>query len=300
MAETNIGWHHTHLQSEFRQILRRFHQQSKAEFGSPSHAEDQSPSKSPYQPGGMIQLSLGPITTTTFGKSINDPTGLGRWKGTTYRGSGQFKMSVITAYRTCGGNIRTLPLGSTFSREFNYFRRQGHKSPNPRRLFFHHLEETIVSLQSSGNSIVLMLDANSDYKSDTGFASFLATTGLSDLYRSQPPPSTYIGAQARRIDYIFGCERIATSCIRSGALAYTEGPQSDHRGLFVDLEINELCQSLTPQKMSIPIACFLHTKNPELVSSYITHMKEYYTSHIMFARLQRIVDQQHSLPKDTL
>jgi hypothetical protein len=104
------------------------------------------------------------------------PTGLGRWKGTTYRGSGQFKMSVITAYRTCGGNIRTSPLGSTFSREFNYFRRQGHKSPNPRRLFFHHLEETIVSLQSSGNSIVLMLDANSDYKSDTRFPTTVSST----------------------------------------------------------------------------------------------------------------------------
>ena len=156
MAETNIGWHHPHLQSEFRQILRRCHQQSKTEFGSPSHAEDQSP----YQPGGIIQLSLGPITTATFGKSINNPTGLGRWKGTTFRGSGQLTMSVITAHRTCGGNIRTSPLGSTFSREFNYFRRQGHKSPNPRRLFFHRLEETIVSLQSSGNSIVLMLDAN--------------------------------------------------------------------------------------------------------------------------------------------
>ncbi len=120
------------------------------------------------------------------------------------------------------------------------------------------------------------------------------------MHRSQPPPSTYIGAQARRIDFIFGCERIATSCVRSGALAYSEGPQSDHRGLFVDLEINELCQSLTPQKMSIPTARFLHTKNPELVLSYITHMKEYYTSHNMFACMQSIVDQQNSLSNDTL
>jgi hypothetical protein len=256
----------------------------------PTKLEDLFNSPSGHSPASAI-----------FGETIVDPSGLGRWRGVTFRGSSdRFSLSVITAYRTCGGNIRTSPIGSTFSREFNHFCSQGHLSPNPRQLFLKHLQETILDLQAHGNTIVLMIDANSVYNTETLFAEFLASCGLNDLHSSHPPPTTYIGAKARRINYIFGCDRIATSCSRAGALAYTEGPQSDHRGLFVDLDIQELRKCITPQKMSPQSDRSLHTKNPELVSLYINHMKEYYATHNMFSRMKNIADQQNKIPREQL
>ena len=79
-----------------------------------------------------------------------------------------------------------------------------------------------------------MLDANSTMD-DPHLQDFIATCGLSDLHSLDPAPSTYIGSANRRIDFIFGCDEARRYVSRSGSLAYIEGPQSDHRSLYVDL-----------------------------------------------------------------
>jgi hypothetical protein len=108
LAETNVSWHHLYLQFEFEQIWRRILTICKVEFGSPTQVDDNALSNSSYQAGGLIQLSLGPLTSAIFGKSIIDPSGLGRWRGVIFRGSDQFSLSVITAYRMTWGYVESL------------------------------------------------------------------------------------------------------------------------------------------------------------------------------------------------
>jgi hypothetical protein len=79
-----------------------------------------------------------------------------------------------------------------------------------------------------------MLDANSTLD-DVSFQDFLSLCGLNDLHSNDPAPSTFIGAAHRRIDFIFGCDEVSRFVTRSGSLAYAEGPQSDHRSLYIDL-----------------------------------------------------------------
>lgn len=50
-----------------------------------------------------------------------------------------------------------------------------------------------------------MLDANATLPSHTHFGDFLDDCTLFDLHASDPPESTYIGAESRRIDFILGC-----------------------------------------------------------------------------------------------
>ncbi|KAI2514050.1 hypothetical protein MHU86_434 [Fragilaria crotonensis] len=250
LVETNTCWQHNHLQSDFKKKLWKHHQQSRVVFGYPSQAIDPCSVESTYQPGGSLTAVTGTITSSIFGDSIQDPTGLGRWCGFTIRGSSDFKLTVITAYRVCSGNVRTSPLGSSFSREYHYFKDQGYKSPNPRKLFFQHLAEVIRQLQDDGNAILLMMDANSQPHNESFFENFLVSCNLVDLHQDNPPNSTYIGSPSRRIDFIYGSESLAQKCVRAGALAYNEGPQSDHRGLFVDLEIGELQKNLIQQPLA--------------------------------------------------
>ena len=104
----------------------------------------------------------------------------------------------------------------------------------------------------------------------------ISVCGLVDLHQGDPSPSTYIGSEARRIDYIFGCHRTAATVARQGSLAYTEGPQSDHRGLYVDLTLEDILGDVQNTTMETPSSRTLYSGNPELVETYLEEVRKYY------------------------
>ena len=144
-----------------------------------------------------------------------------------------------------------------------------------------------------------MLDANSTLESDRSFSDFVFSCGLHDLHSSDPAPSTFIGAENRRIDFMFGCDTVAQNLSRSGSLAYTEGPQSDHRSLFVDISPDLIRPSqwstIRPSTLRD-----LHTGNPELVEQYNASMIEYYKQHNMIQRIDDLYDRCSSIPREEL
>ena len=180
------------------------------------------------------------------GPNIIDPTGLGRWSGVTLESSASKKLSILTAYRVCKGSPQSAPLGSSFLPEYEFFRESTDKSIFPRRQFLHDLQAVVLNFQEQGSGVILMLDANSTID-DRNFSEFIASCGLNDIHSLHPSPSTYIGSVDRRIDFIFGCNAVLPYVIRSGTLAYTEGPQSDHRSLYVDVSPDIIVQPLWHQ-----------------------------------------------------
>ena len=240
MAETNSGWQHPHVQAKFKQCLRRQLKIGKAVFGSPTQQIDQLADNETFQAGGSTQVIGGNVTTTVFGPPITDSTGLGRWCGFTIIGKKELKLSILTGYRTCSGSIASSPLGSTFHRKYTYFKEQQEQNPQPRRRFIRDLSNQVRDLQNQGHAILVMMDANSVLGNDPHLQEFLEHHDLRDLHNNNPAPSTYIGSAERRIDYMFGCPRTAAATCRQGTLSYFEGPQSDHRALYVDLLLSQL------------------------------------------------------------
>jgi hypothetical protein len=240
MAETNTSWQHTHLQLDFKDNVRKQFQYGKTVYGFPSPEVDPSHPKETFQAGGTVQVVKGKLTTTVHGTPITDPTGLGRWCGMTFVGKADRKLSVITGYRVCSGSINSTPLGSSFHREYAHLRQQGDKQPNPRQKFLSDLSVLIRTLQKAHHAILLMFDANSTLETDHRLHDMVATHDLADYHAADPAPSTYIGAPHRRIDYMLGCPRVKAALSRQGSLSYFEGPQSDHRALYVDLNLESL------------------------------------------------------------
>lgn len=142
-----------------------------------------------------------------------------------------------------------------------------------------------------------MLDANATMESDHKFTAFIQSCDLQDLHATDPAPSTYKGAQARRIDYIFGCHMIQDMMTRSGTLSYSEGPQSDHRGLYVDLEMGSFLNN-KETKFSPHSQRILQTGNPELVDAYNSRMMEYYAQHNMVKRIDEMYENHQSMPHE--
>ena len=121
-----------------------------------------------------------------------------------------------------------------------FFRNQPGKHTNPRTCFLQNIQNLILNLRDNGHSVLIMLDANSTLDDSKNLSEMLHTCGLYDLHRSDPPQSTYIGAANCWIDFMFGCKNVLEATTRAGTLSYLEGPQSDHRSLYIDLDTSLL------------------------------------------------------------
>ena len=266
LAETNTCLQHPHLQDDFFSISRKLYRQSKVVFDSPLQADDPIPMPESFQVGGNVTFFHGGLVSRVEGYDILDSSGLGRWSGFTLAGKHRQKLSILTAYRVCKGSIKSVLLGSAFAREHQRFSTPSQPTVNPRRFFLTDIQSAIQDLQDKGPCVVLMLDANSTIDSDTQFQEFLSACDLHDLHSNDPAKSSFIGADDGRIDFIFGCRMIRQHLMRSGTLSYRQGPQSDHRSVFVDLDLAIL---QVPEETTVsPTSRALHTGNPELVATY--------------------------------
>ena len=88
---------------------------------------------------------------------------------------------------------------------------------------------------------------------------------------------------------------------RQGTLSYFEGPHSDHRALYVDIDLKRLFD-LDLESIQIMGAELrpLRTGNPELVSTYIEGMHEYYAVHQMKERIDRLYETHSTMSRATL
>jgi hypothetical protein len=291
LAETNTAWQHKFLRYDFTTRARKAgNGMSKTSFRSPAATVDWIPPQETFQAGGSLTTCFDKWTTGLYGPDVQDETGLGRWSGLTFRGKHKNVLTLITAYRTCAGTRQTAPLGSTFHREIEFFRHKSEKNINPRTRFLHDMRDLILRLRDKGHSILLMMDANSTLDDDTNLSDMIHTCGLYDLHRSDPPLSTYIGAERRRIDFMFGCHNVLEAAIRSGTLSYVDGPQSDHRALYIDLDTSLLLDHHPMDNAIQPPPCrALKTGNPEIVARYHQLMLRLSTdNHNMVHRIDKL------------
>ena len=302
LSETNLPWLQLpHLSAEFRNCIRRQFTVGKAVYSSPASTVDPILHTDNFQAGGTVTFAVGNLVPTVAHPNtpIHDSTGMGRWSGLTVRDRANALLSVITVYRVCRGSISSSPIGSSFNREFCYLREGGDAQPNPRTHILTSLTTFVNKLQSQNHAILLMIDANSTLASDSVFLEFCNTCTLNDLHANDPAPSTYLGAPGRRIDYMLGCPRVLDSVRRSGSLSYYQGPQSDHRGLFVDLDLKSLLgYTTTPAQFPTPALRLLKAGNPELVAKYVESVNSYYLSHNMRPRIDRLYNTFSTLPRE--
>lgn len=66
----------------------------------------------------------------------------------------------------------------------------------------------------------------------TGLVDVLAQINDSEI------PSTYINAKKRRIDFMLMTPRAAAAVEKMGMLSFNDGILTDHRGIFVDFDVD--------------------------------------------------------------
>jgi hypothetical protein len=96
----------------------------------------------------------------------------------------------------------------------------------------------IIQLHTQDDDVLLMIDANESVNDAKQLTQFLSQTNLTSLIQPVHKMGATYNRGSKCIDYIFGSHRLLAGVIQAGYLPFYEGawPQSDHRGLFIDLD----------------------------------------------------------------
>ena len=106
--------------------------------------------------------------------------------------------------------------------------------------FITDLTKQIKNWQKEGQDIILMLDANEPMNKGTQGMAHLATEcNLTDVYATRNKATKEQATYARgtkRINFILISAKLLPAVTQAGALAFYDGIESDHRGIFVNFD----------------------------------------------------------------
>ena len=150
------------------------------------------------------------MPTNTMGsrltKSGSDED-MGRWAWQRFKCHKQSHLTIFTAYQVSQKSAKGLGMETACMQQWRFLRAQNKATPvNPRAQFLIPLSVQLTHFQDTGDEIILMLDANSDFE-DAQFLRMVTLHNLIDLHSNfhslnQPPKSHRQGK--KKIDSIFG------------------------------------------------------------------------------------------------
>jgi hypothetical protein len=201
-------------------------------------------SSSDYMTGGTLTATVDKWSSRVIKKDA-DPSGMGRWSFQTLVGKQNTKVTIITGYR-CVRNISGE--SSAWNQQAIFLKdRKSDRSPNPRKQFIKDLTDFINQKQALNHEIILNLDTNEVVGEDSqGISKLMSDCNLSDLHDipgmdlDQQLQDTYRRGNKRRINFMLGTPKIRECVQCQGALEYNDGIVSDHRGMFIDLNVASL------------------------------------------------------------
>jgi hypothetical protein len=121
-------------------------------------------------------------------------------------------------------------------------------------------------------------------------SSTIAKNGLYDLLANQHNtdecPNTYIRG-TKRIDYIFGTEKVRKHCKSSGILPFCYGYPSDHRAIYVRVDINSILQTEIHAIESIA-SRMIQSATPKERVKFLHELNSHYIAQNLYERLTKL------------
>ena len=283
LAETNIEWNNHKLSSRLKAKVRRTCQHANIATSTSSIQ-----SATAYKPGGTSTIAI-KQWTGRITDQIKDTTSQGRWSGLKLRAPRP--IAIITAYRVTQNSIDQAGHKTAYAQQWAVARIQGEEQPEPRKQFITDLQREIKKLQTD-HDIILMLDANEQIieGKNHGISHLAASCNLCDIIATKHPETKTTATYARgtkRIDFILISTTLVSKVKESGLLAFYDGIESDHRGMYVDFDTTLLFQDSTPHLYTQP-SRKLSSKMPKAVNTYKTSLWKQLEAHNIPNRSKQI------------
>jgi hypothetical protein len=172
----------------------------------------------------------------------------------------------------------------------------GDRNPDPIKAFYAHLDKQLSQWTAANYEIILMIDANKMVGEKPGdLTSIIGKVGLVDLVQHRHPHDDAINTHARgskQIDYIFGTRGVSNVCNRAGILPFGVGYMSDHRALFIKINLDELL-STRVQPIDSITARKLVQATPKERKIFLEAVNTHWTSQNLYERLQKLTKVSH-------
>jgi hypothetical protein len=259
-AETNINW--TQQNRKWAQyLLQQTTKQANLSTSSSSEA-----GIGDYLPGGVVNAIIGKWTGRSI-ETIQDESGLGRWAGHVLLGRNNTHLVVITAYRP----TKAPGYNTSYQQQWRILRSKQHEDPDPRKRILRDLTMTIKQWTSQQYEVILLWDANEGiHNPKSQLIDFMTKTNLSPAHLQFPSASHTRGSQC--IDFIMTTPGVREAISQAGYLPfYTGAWASDHRGVYIDIDIHKLFQDSSPNPY-LRTTRNLNSNNKRQVFNFITSL----------------------------
>ena len=279
-AESNINYKHP---SDPTTILKsKLHKQYRTY--SVETASSGIPSKNIHQPGGVATTLTGNITGR-IKKRYSDEWG--RWAGFTIQGKAK-KLTILTAYQVCkasnpGSNTAAEQQKTKLRlREKHKIRKKSEL--DPRKAFAQDLDNLLKDIREDNHEIIIMMDANECiHERASKLRHIMSKHELTDIHRFRNETNgeeewrTYARG-TKKIDYIFGTPGVLEWTTKSGIEEFNARTQSDHRGLWIDIDLKSILGGQIPDLIP-PQRRGVTGKDPKTTRKIRSELHKYLTEH---------------------
>ena len=206
-----------------------------------------------FKPGGTMVGTRGNWSGRTIHiTSDKAKDKLGRWSVTHLRGKNNTTITILSIYQVCsrgyeGGNTAYLQQQADIYKLKGRFR-------DPRNELCKDLRTVLQQLNEQQHKIIICADINDDvgYEYNNLWNQTMEEAGmrhvLSTLHEQRPLPRTY-DRGVRCLDTIMVSDNIHNDHIlRAGILPFYTVSASDHRAIYVDIDVKSLFQDITIDK----------------------------------------------------
>ena len=245
-----------------------------------------SKTETPYKPGGTLSLVQGNMRGRVTDKGKDS---MGRWVYERLRGKKGKSVFVITVYQACKSNP-TANLTAA-AQQLSALKQAGDNA-TPREAFKRDLSKFIKQMMGPKDDAIVIGDFNEAIDDESGgIVRLMEDTGTVDLMTAvhdKELPTTFDRGTSC-IDYALATPRIANAVKRAGYTPTAGGLQSDHRGLYIDIDINEALGGTLSQLPTQTNRSF-NASSPAMVSKYLDEATRKLESRNVSARVERLVN----------
>jgi hypothetical protein len=242
LAEPNVNVQNPKCVQQYLNKLKLFGTRSTGLFSNNTN-----PSESHYQPGGTFMMCK-ETWKSRIVATIQDSRQWGRFVGYTYRLKQNHFLTVITAYRVVNRLGVSLGIKTSVKHQKDLSNKAG-ITTSVRQTCLLDIATIIDNSNAQfGNDhfVILMIDANETIDDLTStLPEFLLKVNLIDIIPEFHQLHGSISSQIRsrtnrRIDFIFCSPGLKHFISKCGYLPFDRALESDHRGIYMDLNLNNL------------------------------------------------------------
>ena len=217
----------------------------------------------------------------------------GRWSKVTIEGKESNKIAIYSVYRVNGNSLEKAGGDTVWMQEYQALLENGVESPNPRQQILDDLEADIHATREDGETeIIVCIDANESTRKEgvSKLKLFRENTGLEDIHgylHSDLEETPTYAEGSKQIDYILASPRVLQATNRGGILPINYMAQSDHRTLYIDIDIKEILGGKHKAPTGPPTR-ILKLRNVKALERFQDQLKEYWKQHRMNEKMECI------------